>query len=91
MLCLIETDGVAAGFYLDACIQGKSCGHNIKDVVDNMEKGFSLFFFKYTRLLFAFGYTSAPFAGAKGGDGPFFLKKMATKSNDFCKFGAQLV
>jgi hypothetical protein len=49
MLCLTETDGVAAGFYLDACIQGKSCGHNIKDVVDNMEKGFSLFFLKYTR------------------------------------------
>ena len=30
MLCLVETDDVAAGFYLDACIQGKSCGHNIK-------------------------------------------------------------
>ena len=42
-------------------------------------------------LLIAFGYTSAPFASAKGGDGPFFLKKMSTKSNDFRKFGAELV
>ena len=40
-----------------------------KDVVDNMEKGFSLFFLKYTRLgfrAFAFGYTSAPLPGGKG-------------------------
>ena len=47
MLCLIETDDVAAGFYLEAGLQGKSCGHSSKDAVDNMEKGFSLFFFKY--------------------------------------------
>ena len=40
-----EIDDVAAGFYLDARIQGKSYGHNIKDEVDKLEKGFSLFFF----------------------------------------------
>ena len=41
-----EIDDVAAGFYLDARIQGKSYGHNIKDEVDKLEKGFSLFFLK---------------------------------------------
>jgi len=45
MLCLIETDDVAAGFYRRACSPGKSYGHNIKDEVDNMGKGFSLFSF----------------------------------------------
>jgi hypothetical protein len=49
MLCLIETDGVAAGFYLEAGLQGKSCGHNIKDAVDNKGKGFSWFSFKICR------------------------------------------
>jgi hypothetical protein len=48
-LYLVEIDGVAAGFYLDARIQGKSDGHNIKDEVDKQEKGFSLFSFKYAR------------------------------------------
>jgi len=45
-LCSRRTDDVAAGFYLDARIQGKSYGHNIKDEVDKLEKGFSLFFLK---------------------------------------------
>jgi hypothetical protein len=52
MLCLIETDGVAARFYRKACFPGKSCGHNIKDAVYNMEKGFSLFSFKTPGLVF---------------------------------------
>ena len=39
---------VAVGFYLDACIQGKSYGHSSKDNVSNRRKGFSLFFLKYT-------------------------------------------
>jgi hypothetical protein len=52
MLCLIETDGVAAGFYLEAGLQGKSYGHNIKDAVDNMEKGFSMFSFNICRRCF---------------------------------------
>jgi hypothetical protein len=43
-LCSGKTDDVVAGFYLDARIQGKSYGHNIKDEVDKLEKGVSLFF-----------------------------------------------
>ena len=44
-----EGSDVAVGFYLDACIQGKSYGHSSKDNVSNRRKGFSLFFLKYTR------------------------------------------
>ena len=36
---------VAVGFYLDACIQGKSYGHSSKDNVSNRRKGFSWFSF----------------------------------------------
>ena len=49
MLCLIETDGVSAGFYLDACIQGKSCGHNIKRRSRQHGKRVFFVFLKYTR------------------------------------------
>jgi len=45
-LCSGRTDDVAAGFYRRACSPGKSYGHNIKDEVDKLEKGFSLFFLK---------------------------------------------
>jgi hypothetical protein len=48
-LCSGRTDGVAAGFYRRACFPGKSCGHNSKDAVDNLEKGFSWFIFENTR------------------------------------------
>jgi hypothetical protein len=36
---------MAAGFYLEARLQGKSYGHSNKDVVSNGRKGFSWFFF----------------------------------------------
>ena len=49
-LCSGRTDDVTAGFYLDARIQGKSYGHNIKDEVDKQEKGFSLFFLRFVQI-----------------------------------------
>ena len=49
-LCSGRTDDVTAGFYLDARIQGKSYGHNIKDEVDKLEKGFSLFFLRFVQI-----------------------------------------
>ena len=49
-LCSGRTDDVAAGFYLDARIQGKSYGHNIKDEVDKLEKGVSLFFLRFVQI-----------------------------------------
>jgi hypothetical protein len=39
-------DGVAAGFYLEARLQVKSCRHSSKDAVSNRRKGFSLFSLK---------------------------------------------
>jgi hypothetical protein len=35
--------GVAAGFYLEARLQGKSYGHSSKDEVSNRRKGFFRF------------------------------------------------
>ena len=49
-LCSGRTDDVAAGFYLDARIQGKSYGHNIKNEVDKLEKGFSLVFLRFVQI-----------------------------------------
>ncbi len=40
-LCSGRTDDVAAGFYRRACSPGKFYGHNIKDEVDKLDKGFS--------------------------------------------------
>ena len=51
---------VAVGFYLDACIQGKSYGHSSKDNVSNRRKGFSLFFLKYTRPGFCVNFEIRP-------------------------------
>jgi len=66
MLCLIETDDVAAGFYRRACSPGKSYGHNIKDEVDNMGKGFSMFSFKICRRCFRFFSVFRCFRDKKG-------------------------
>jgi hypothetical protein len=45
--------GVAAGFYLEARLQGKSYGHSNKDEVSNRRKGFSGFFFEYLQPRFS--------------------------------------